>query len=135
MFTIYQSRDKAREVVLAPGIKVPRPVKETDQRSYVYLLMIEGADNQPPVIQKAGITGNIYRRMATLSKKYGAKRITVLWVSPLYAESTARRLEWQLKQIAKSMDWVIIPKDRFIIPKEVKEFQFTVRKTYTVTLP
>ena len=55
MFTIYQSRDKAREVVLAPGIKVPRPVKETDQRSYVYLLMIEGADNQPPVIQKAGI--------------------------------------------------------------------------------
>lgn len=129
---IYQSRDKARRVELAPGVKVPRPVREIDQKSYVYLLRIEGAKDKPPIINKAGITGNIYRRMSTLVNKYEATKITVLWVSPLYAESTARRLEWQIKKIAEGLNSTMIPKDRFILPAEVEEITFKVRKKYNV---
>ena len=129
---IYQSRDKTRRVELAPGVKVPRPVREIDQKSYVYLLRIEGAKDKPPIINKAGITGNIYRRMATLARGYEATKITVLWVSPLYAESTARRLEWQIKKIAEGLNSTMIPKDRFILPAEVEEITFKVRKKYNV---
>ena len=129
---IYQSRDKTRRVELAPGVKVPRPVREIDQKSYVYLLRIEGAKDKPPIINKAGITGNIYRRMATLAREYEATKITVLWVSPLYAESTARRLEWQIKKIAEGLNSTMIPKDRFILPAEVEEITFKVRKKYNV---
>lgn len=137
MATLYQSKDGKRKTVLRDGVKIPVKVYATEQKGYVYLIRVENSANEklPRLFHKVGTTTNPARRFFQLACEYKAERLVVLWISPQYAESTYRRLEWHIKDVVSAMEGsTMIPLDRFVLPNDVNEISFKVRKEYTVAV-
>ena len=135
MTTLYQSKDGKRKTVLREGVKIPAQVHATEQKGYVYLIRVENSANEklPRLFHKVGTSVHPARRLLQLAQEYKAERIVVLWISPQYAESTYRRLEWHIKDVVSAMEGsTMIPLDRFVLPNNVDEISFKVRKEYTV---
>ena len=135
MTTLYQSKDGKRKIVLREGVKIPAQVYATEQKGYVYLIRVENSANEklPRLFHKVGTSTHPARRFLQLAQEYKAERIVVLWISPQYAESTYRRLEWHIKDVVSAMEGsTMIPLDRFVLPNNVDEISFKVRKEYTV---
>lgn len=135
MTTLYQSKDGKRKTVLRDGVKIPTRVYATEQRGYVYLIRVENSANEkmPRLFHKVGTSTHPARRFLQLAQEYKADRIVILWISPQYAESTYRRLEWHIKDVVSAMEGsTMIPLDRFVLPNSVDEISFKVRKEYTV---
>jgi hypothetical protein len=137
MTTLYQSKDGKRKTVLREGVKIPTRVYATEQKGYVYLIRVENSANEklPRLFHKVGTSVHPARRLLQLAREYKAERIVVLWISPQYAESTYRRLEWHIKDVVSAMEGsTMIPLDRFVLPNNVDEISFKVRKEYTVVV-
>lgn len=137
MTTLYQSEDGKRKTVLRDGVKMPTRVYATEQKGYVYLVRVENSANEklPRLFHKVGTSTHPARRFLRLAQEYKADRIVILWISPQYAESTYRRLEWHIKEVVGAMNGsVMIPLDRFVLPVGIERIDFRVRKEYSVAV-
>lgn len=66
----------------------------------------------------------------------GVPKIEILWVSPLFSATTAKRVEHNMKIEWQNncQDWQYLENDRFIIPPTVEKICIKVRKKYDIFL-
>lgn len=129
---VYRLNDQT--IYVREGIRIPKSYTEEENKTYVYLLKIETNEkfSPYPVIHKVGTTCSIMHRMKALLYNYQCKSITILWISPAYSTSTALRVETNFRTNINQEEWIAIPKDRFILPDNVKEITIKVRNEYTI---
>lgn len=106
----------------------PIPKRKNNFTGYFYICKFLDEKN----IYKIGFTNNIIRRLTQECKTYNINKVEIIFMSPLWRETTARRVEHEVREQLKEK-YEYIPKDRFILPPNEKiNFSFKVRNVYSV---
>ena len=83
-------------------------------------------------LYKIGFSNDVKRRVIEECRAYKVQYANIIFISPQWQESTARRIEFKVREELKK-HYHFIPNDRFLLPDNIfLELDIKVRKTYHI---
>lgn len=131
---VYQNRRQAsNRVYYKDGVSTGERFTDDDMRAYNYFCLVKDPATGRNWL-KTGKAIDVAKRMKQHANKYKTE-VTLLWVSQAYSVYTALKAEKLFILLGKeNLEWEYVRNDRFFVPEDCKVIEFTVRKTYLISL-